>query len=41
MLGMSGESLEEFYSQILGFDWPWEVREIIRAGTTREVRVPL
>ena len=27
---MSSESLEEFYSQILGFEWPWEVEEIIR-----------
>jgi len=39
MLDMSGESLEEFYSQILGFEWPWEVQEIIRDGTTREVQV--
>ena len=39
MLDMSGESLEEFYSQILGFEWPWEVQEIIRDGTTCEVRV--
>jgi transposase len=39
MLYMSGESLEEFYSQILGFEWPWEVQEIIRDGATREVRV--
>ena len=39
MLYMSGESLEEFYSQILGFEWPWEVQEIIRDGTTREVQV--
>jgi transposase len=36
---MSGETLEEFYSQILGFEWPWEVQEIIREGITREVRV--
>lgn len=36
---MSGESLEEFYSQILGFEWPWEVQEIIRDGATREVHV--
>jgi transposase len=36
---MSSESLEEFYGQILGFEWPWEVQEIIRDGTTREVRV--
>lgn len=36
---MSGESLEEFYSQILGFEWPWEVQEIIRDGVTREVHV--
>jgi len=36
---MSIETLEEFYSQILGFEWPWEVQEIIREGKTREVRV--
>ena len=36
---MSGETLEEFYSQILGFEWPWEVQEILREGTTREVFV--
>jgi transposase len=36
---MSSESLEEFYSQILGFEWPWEVQEIIRDSTTREVQV--
>jgi len=36
---MSNESLEEFYSQILGFEWPWEVQEIIRDGASREVRV--
>ncbi len=36
---MSSESLEEFYSHILGIEWPWEVQEIIRDGTTREVRV--
>jgi len=36
---MSNESLEEFYSQILGFEWPWEVQEIIRDGKTREVHV--
>jgi transposase len=36
---MSSESLEEFYGQILGFEWPWEVQEIIRDGATREVRV--
>lgn len=36
---MSEETLEEFYSQILGFEWPWEVQEIIREGSVREVRV--
>jgi transposase len=36
---MSGETLEEFYGQILGFSWPWEVQEIIREGSVREVRV--
>jgi transposase len=36
---MSGETLEEFYSQILGFQSPWEVQEIIREGSIREVRV--
>ena len=36
---MSSESLEEFYGQILGIEWPWEVQEIIRDSTMREVRV--
>lgn len=39
MANMSEETLEEFYSQILGFEWPWEVQEIIREGLVREVRV--
>lgn len=36
---MSDESLEEFYSQLLGFESPWEVQEIIRDGNAREVHV--
>lgn len=36
---MSDESLEEFYSQLLGFESPWEVQEIIRDGNVREVHV--
>lgn len=39
MAVMTGETLEEFYGQILGFESPWEVQEIIREETTREVRV--
>jgi hypothetical protein len=36
---MSGESLEEFHSQLLGFEWPGKGQEIIRDGKAREVRV--
>jgi transposase len=31
------ESLEEFYNHILGIESPWEVEEIVRDSTTREV----
>jgi hypothetical protein len=36
---MSYESLEEFYAKLLGIGEPWEVQEIIRDPSTREVRV--
>lgn len=39
MGSMTGETLEEFYSQILGFEYPWEVQEIIRDSGTKEVTV--
>lgn len=35
---MSYESLEEFYSKLLGVGSPWEVEEITRDSSTREVR---
>jgi transposase len=36
---MNSESLEEFYGGLLGVESPWEVEEIIRDTTAREVRV--
>jgi transposase len=34
---MSDESLEEFYAGLLGVEWPWEVREILRDKQKHEV----
>jgi len=34
---MLGETLEEFYSGLLGVEEPWGVEEIVRNSTTREV----
>jgi len=36
---MNRESLEEFYSNLLEIEWPWEVKEILRDGKMREVSV--
>lgn len=36
---MSDESLEDFYGQLLGFENPWTVEEVIRDSKNREVRV--
>ncbi len=36
---MSGETLSEFYNEILGVQSPWAVQEVIREGMIKEVRI--